>query len=495
MSKTRTWRLAVLLAGGMSAAAFADHRGEHTKPYALTLDAMVGPSGTDVVFKVSAAGGQSLPVEAEHVLLWTSSGRGRLSWVRLFRDVPLVDGTGTLADLSIPAHERVSAVVEVRIAGSRRMQVLSANTVAMDRPDLRISRILAPSEVQVGQVANIEIQIQESRGYRGATFNVLLLEGGAVLDTVSGAVIDATGTTTAVFAVRFESSGVHALTARIADAVPAEYDTTNNEASFEIRAGGVVSANYSLSYQRIEGEFSDNFTVSTLTTRESPGYSETRQTDRESRYEEIGRHETFNYSATSERFVSGRIDFAATIRVDGLRNVTIAISGWTPFSTSGGEDWSQNTYQAYDPDTDAHLYLDSLQTARGTSTVLQYSRSAGDYTFHSSGYERFWLTVTVTDPVTGEITTTTDSGETTASDSGTVASGMFLDAFQKIQMAATISFGGTVVGGWSQEHDVRMTTIDRAWDDTSERPGQTVHSWGYERRTYWDAKGDGVTSP
>ena len=46
-----------------------------------------------------------------------------------------------------------------------------------------------------------------------------------------------------------------------------------------------------------------------------------------------------------------------------------------------------------------------------------------------------------------------------------------------------------------QEHPVLMTTVDRTWDETSERSGQTNHSWGYERRTYWDAAGSGVTTP
>ena len=495
MSTLRTWRLAVLLAGGMSAAAFAGHRGENVKPYALTLDALVGSAGTDVVFQVSAAGGEALPAEAENVLLWATTARGRVLAVRMFRDVPLLDGKGVLEDLSIPAHARVSAVVEVRIAGSRRMQVLTANTVAADRPDLQIARVFAPAQVAVGRVANIEVLVQEIRGYRGARFDVLLLENGIVIDTVTGATVDPMGSTTALFAVRFETAGNHVLTALIADAAPAEYDTTNNSTTFGILATEALPMAYSMTYHRTEGEFSDNFTTSTTETRLSPGSTEVRTTEQESRYEEIGRHESFNYSATSDRYVSGVIDFAATIRVDGADKATLAVSRWSPFSSKSGEDWAETTYQAYDPDTDAHVYLDSYQSPKGVATVLQYTRNAGDYTFHSSGYQRFWATITVTDPVTGEVTTTTQSGGTTSSDSGTVVSGIFLDAFQKLQVGATVAFGGTVLGGWTGEHEVQMTSVDRTWDQTDSRPGHTQHTWGYERRTIWDAKGSGVTTP
>src|SRR5688500_5024349 len=121
MSQTRTWRLVVLLAGGMCASAFADHR-ESRRPYTLTLDALVGPTGTDVEFRITASGGQALPREAENVLLWSSSRHGRISGARHLRNVPLVDGKGVIAGLSIPAHARVSAIVEVRAAGSRRLQ-------------------------------------------------------------------------------------------------------------------------------------------------------------------------------------------------------------------------------------------------------------------------------------------------------------------------------------------------------------------------------------
>jgi len=127
--------------------------------------------------------------------------------------------------------------------------------------------------------------------------------------------------------------------------------------------------------------------------------------------------------------------------------------------------------------------------------VVTYSRAAGDYTFHSSGYDRFWSSVTVTDPVTGQVTTTITQGETSHDDSGTVVSGVFLDAFQKIQMNTVLRSADGAMGGRTQEHDVVMTTVDRAWDDTSEKPGESFHGWGYERRTYWDAVGGGATTP
>jgi len=495
MRTLRTWRLAVLLAGGMSATAFADHR-EDRRPYTLTLDALVGPASTDVVLRVLASGGQALPDEVEHVLLWTSTAHGHVSWVKMFKDVPLVGGQGVLSDLPIAAHARVSAIAEVRVAGSHRVQILTASSAALDRPDLKVSRVLAPDEVRVGQIANIEVTIQEIRGYRGASFDVLLLEGETLLDSVRGASVDPMGSTSAVFSVRFETEGTHALTARIVNAAPGEYDESNNSASFSIRAtADLLPVSYSLAYQRIEGEFSDNVTVTTSKTQQSPGFSEVTVTEQETCYEEIGRHETLNYSAFSDRFVGGTIGFNLTIRVDGGRDVTIAVSGWTPFKSMSGADFGSNSYQVYDPDTNANIYLESQWSAKGASSVLQYSRVAGNYTYHSSGYDRFWSQVSVTDPVTGDVVTTVTSGESTTNDSGTVIIGSFLDAFQKLQVRAELALDGVALGGWTGEHEVLMSSVDRAWDTTSSDLTQTIHLWGYERRTYWDAQGNGVSVP
>jgi hypothetical protein len=482
----------------MSAAAFAEHRDAGARrPYALTLDALVGPNGTDVVLHVTAAGGQTLPSEAEQVFLWSATPRGHVAWARHFKDVRLEGGVGVIPGLAIPAHARLSAMVEVKVAGAHRVQILSASTVALDRPDLRITRVDAPAEVRVGQTANINVLIQEIRGFRGATFNVLLLEGATLLDTVSGASVDAMGSTTAVFSVRFDVVGSHALTARIVGAVPGEYDTSNNDASFSIRVTTeLLPVSYTLAYQRIEGEFSDNVTTSMTASKDGPGFSQQVQKDHESLYQESGRHETLNYAAYSDRFIAGAIDFSFTIRIDGARDVTLSISHWMPFSVSGGADWSSSAYQAYDPDTNANVYLQSQWSAvKGTSTVLQYSRLAGNYTYHSSGYDRFWSSVSVTDPATGIVTTTITSSESTTADAGTVVIGSFLDAFQKIQVQCTTEFDGGAIGGWTQEHEVVMSTVDRAWDDVSVSASMVVHSWGYERRTFWDAQGSGVTTP
>jgi hypothetical protein len=497
MTYYRTWRLAVLLAGGMSAAAFADHREDRNKrPYLLTLDALVGPSGTDVVLHVSAPGGQRLPDEAEHVFLWSQTSHGRITWTRHVKDLPLPGGSGVIAGLPIPAHMPLSAMVELKVAGSHRVQILSANTIALDRPDLVISRVDAPAEVRVGQTANIAAVIQEIRGSRGATFSVLLLEGTTVLDTVSGATIDPMGTTTAMFSVRFDAPGTHALTASIVDAVPGEWDTSNNTASFSIRVTDILPVNYSLTYQRSEGEYSSNVTLSMKSSKDAPGYSEVDVTEQGSFYQEIGRHETLNYSAFSGQFVSGTIDFSVTIRIDGARDVTLALSGWTPFSSSGGPERASNAYQVYDPDSNANVYLESQwSAAKGTSTILQYSRQAGDYTYHSSGYNTFWSSVSVTDPATGTVVTTITNKSSSFDNSGTVVIGSFLDAYQMIQVQTVVAFDGGSIGGWTQELPVLMTSVDRTWDDVTTDANSSNHSWGYERRTFWDAQGSGVTAP
>ena len=218
-------------------------------------------------------------------------------------------------------------------------------------------------------------------------------------------------------------------------------------------------------------------------------------TDQGSFYQEIGRHETLNYSAFSGLFVNGTVDFSVTIRIDGARDVTLAVSGWTPFSSAAGVDWASNAYQVYDPDSNANVYLESQWGPKGISTILQYSRQAGDYTYHSSGYDNFWSSVSVTDPLTGSVVTTINTNASKFDTSGTVVIGSFLDAYQMIQVQTTVAFGSGTIGGWTQEHPVVMTEVDRTWDDVTTDPGLTQHSWGYERRTFWDAQGSGVTAP
>src|SRR5262249_35069049 len=156
---------------------------------------------------------------------------------------------------------------------------------ALDRPDLRITQVAAPGACRVGATVNVSVLVEEIRGYRGATFNVVLMEGGTVLDTVSCASGDPRGSTSARFAVRFAAPGLHALTVQIVDAAPGEYDVSNNSASFAIDAATSMPTNYLLAYQRIEGEFSDNYTLTSTSIDETPGTKVVRTTEQESRYQ------------------------------------------------------------------------------------------------------------------------------------------------------------------------------------------------------------------
>jgi hypothetical protein len=489
------------MAAAMAAAASADHDGEDrergaAKPYTLTLDALVGPGGTDVVFQVSATGGRVLPTEAEHVLLRTLDSRGRVTWRRHFTDVPLQGGRAVIPNLPIPAHVRLSAIVEARGAGSHRTWVLRGNTIALYRPQLRIAQVSAPSEVRTGQVVNIDVLVQEVRGDLGATFGMILLDGGAVIDQVSGATIQPLGSTTLAFAVRFDTAGVHALQVTIVDPQPAEYDTTDNTASFVIQVTDVLPFKYALNYQRIEGAFSSNFTLSTTSSVDQPGFSQTQKVDQQSLYQEIGRHETLSYSGSSDRLLSGAINFSATVRVDGSDLQPMTISGWLPFLSTTNGNTIRNAYQAYDPNTGTRVHLESVWNVfTGVSTVLQYNRTAGDYTYESSGYNYFWSSTSVTDPVTGVVTTTIQSTQSTTSDSGTSVTGAFLDAFQTVQLGTSVTSGATSIGGWTQAAAVQISTVDRTWDQTTVDPGETLHTWGYEQRTYWTASDSGVTTP
>jgi hypothetical protein len=501
MSIFRTWRLAVLLAVGMAAAASADLEDEGrdrrpAKPYTLTLDALVGPSGTDVVVQVSATGGQALPAEAKHVLLRTRDSHGRVTWLHQVRHLPLVGGRGVIPNLPIPAHARLSAHLQVRAAGSHRVWVLSGNAVALYRPQLRIAQVSAPPEARTGQVVNVSVLVQETRGDLGATFGMLLSDGGTVIDQVSGATIQPLGSTTLAFALRFDTAGVHALEVAIVDSVPAEYSLSDNTATFMIQVSDVLPLRYTLNYQRIEGAFSNNFTLSETTTVNEPGSSQTQTVDQQSLYQEIGRHETLTYSGSSDRLLTGAIDFSATVRVDGTAQPSMTISGWLPFQSTATKTMIRNVYQTYDPDTGTRVYLESIWDAfKGISTVLQYNRTAGDYTYESSGYNYFWSSVSVTDPVTGTVTTTVQSNQSTTSNSGAVTTGVFLDAFQTVQFGTSLSSGATTMGGWTQDAAVQMSAVDRNWDQTTVDPGETLHTWGYEQRTYWTASDFGVTTP
>lgn len=498
MGKLRTWRLAVLLAGGMSATAFASERGavESRRPYTMALDALVGSDGTDVVFQIASTGGQTLPAQIEHILLWATSTNGRVLGARFATDIPLVDGRAVVTGLSIPVHTSLSAVLTVRVAGSRRIQVLSASGRALYRPDLRIAYVSAPSEVRVGQLVNVDVVVLESLGHRGAAFDLVLLEGATVLDQVSGATVDAAGTATAVFTVRFDTAGLHALTARVVNVRPGEYDLSNNDASFEIRVTDLLPAAYTLNYRRFEGEYSENFDSSFTNFKTIPGASGPNTTWHGSRYLEIGRREILNYVSSSDQFVGGVINFDTTIVVDGRDAARYTLSGWAPSWSGGDAEMAHAFYQAYDPETDTTVSVQSNWSAsRGSQTTLTFSRKAGDYTYYSASYEQFWAAIGIQDPVLAVHVWSTDSHDNTTGESGTVRTGTFLDVYRSIQMHTTLLTDGASIGGWTAGIPIIYSAVDRTWDETSDDGSQTLHLWGYERRSYWDANGVGVTTP
>jgi hypothetical protein len=195
---------------------------------AAAAGALTGPAATDVTLDFTAAQGCAV-TSVKKIQIKTFTAEGKLDDVSNLKDVAVDHG---IASLSLPRVERGRRIEFDALAeteASPRTVVVREATTSRLRPDLVVASVNAVSQTLTTRPIDVTATIAETNGDTGATAHATLL---GPLGPLAGPVdvsVAAAGHAVATFpAVALTAPATTQLKVVVADASPAEYDTTND---------------------------------------------------------------------------------------------------------------------------------------------------------------------------------------------------------------------------------------------------------------------------
>lgn len=192
---------------------------------AISVEALSGPALTDLIVHVP-----SNVTLARRVQVKAYYTNGTLKFTRTFSDQPVANSIILVQFGDLLRGERVDVRVQTDQYGW-----LGSSTVVLLRPDLVIYSAIAAGQVLVGDSLPVNITVREINGDMGANATVALMNNAVLLDAKK-VNVSSGGMTNVVLSTVFTSRGKYNLSVNITNAVPAEYNETNNTYSLAVRS-------------------------------------------------------------------------------------------------------------------------------------------------------------------------------------------------------------------------------------------------------------------
>lgn len=354
--------------------------------YSLDLQAMQDvKKNTDVYITLRPNDGATGAARSlKQVQLKSFDTAGVLRWTRNASDVPApADGSGastaTLTYTDMSRYQPVQAQVLAQTAQTIKTQVLKTSTPVKLRPDLTVSKVQVPQQVQVGQIVNIAASVHELNGDLGATTRVSLQRGDTEIDHADAVTVAAGGITQVILATKFDQAGEYTLRIGTQNTQPRDYDDSNDSTTFTVRVvDGVQSVDYWLDYSNWKGTYSSQW-------NSSYGSGQFSQTGE---YEWVG-------EGLSSWNPTAQLTFPITratlrITVDGGQSpldqqFTVSATGqWNSQCYSSQEGWSYNS------DLVTALYVQVVDACGVPRTFVQAWQAASDLIVYSHNHDAYW---------------------------------------------------------------------------------------------------------
>lgn len=286
------------------------------------------------------------------------------------------------------------------IEGSRTNVVTLVETVKV-RPDLSPTNLSVPGRGVPGVPVNISVLVKEIMGDSGATTNLVLYVDGAAVDRANHVWVDAAGVVSCVFTHTFGSAGTKQVEVRAEGITPGDYDLSNNYAAGTIDIRPVTTAELNYNFQVVDGD--DNYRAHI---NEKRYFNSVLQVEHEEDFSAQGWQQLLYFYGWTGRMISFPINISHQETNDGATVFSNTYSNLTPTSVIDASDGATrfiayNVWR-YDPSTAYYFNLSTTASinlatgARTEMTAFSSNRQAGDVTYYSAGYERFW------DAYTGE---------------------------------------------------------------------------------------------
>ena len=284
------------------------------------------------------------------------------------------------------------------IDGNRTNVVTVVETVKV-RPDLSPTILSVPAQGVPGAPVNLSVVVKETNGDSGAATNLVLYVDGVAVDRANNVWVDAAGVVSCVFTHTFNSVGTKQLEVKAEGITPGDYDVSNNSVAGTIDIASATPAELNYNFQVMDGD--DNYHAHTYDKRYLNSVLES---EREEDFTSQGWQQLISFYCWTGRMISFPISISHQETNDGAPVFNNLYSNLTPTSVIDASDGvtrfiSYNVWR-YDPSTAYYFNLYSNATitlATGARTELTYfssNRQAGDVTYYSAGYARFWDTYT-----------------------------------------------------------------------------------------------------
>src|SRR5215211_1864920 len=236
--------LAVATGGAAAGAARADVPtcdAATEAPYALTAQALQGPTRTDVYANItSAPDGCPVPEVLKKVRVKALADDGSTASVGNYFDVKASDGVGIVLLDGLSRHERLEVTALVQTPEAVRTVVLKTETTVRLRPDLTV-KLRGPTRVVRKQPFAYEATVSEIANDTGAGAIVSLYDGVELLAQKHVSVPAGEETTVTLDSLRIGRVATHDLLVRVSGASPAESESGN-----DTDTGAVAVARYDL---------------------------------------------------------------------------------------------------------------------------------------------------------------------------------------------------------------------------------------------------------
>jgi hypothetical protein len=363
----------------------------------LTARALLGKDGTTTVEMTTGGldGGGAQPGNINKARLKPLDENGEALYARNYTG--LVSGGYFKAAVNdLHRGQQVQAQANIDGIDASRTDVVTVVETVKLRPDLAPTDLSAPARGVPGSPLNVSVVVRELWGDSGATADLVLYADGVEVDRAKGVWVDAGGTVSCVFTHTFTSAGTKQLEVKAEGAAPGDYDLSNNAAagSVEIGQPGGGELNYNVQVINSTEDYRSHV-------RERRYFNGVLQSEREEDFTSHGWRQQVNFYGWTGRMVSFPLDVSHNeTRDDGALAFTNSYAGLTPTRVIDDSDGvtrfvSYNVWQ-YDPATGYYFNLytnasiDLATGARTETTFFSSNRQAGDVTYLSRGYERFW---------------------------------------------------------------------------------------------------------
>jgi hypothetical protein len=294
-------------------------------------------------------------------------------------------------------HRGQQVQMQASISGidANRTNVVTLVETVKLRPDLSPMNLSVPARGVPGNAVNISVVLRELRGDSGATTNLILYADGTAIDRANGVWVDAGGTVSCMFTHTFNSAGTKQLEVRAEQVAPGDYDVSNNAVTGTVVIGPITNVELNYNVQVFDGD--DDYRAHIYEKRYFNGVL---QTEHEEDVTSKGFLQQANFFGWVPRMVSfplsithletndGRFVFSDSYTNLSPTSVIDASDGVTRFIAYNVWRYESSTGHYFNLSTTASINL--ATGARTEMTMFSSNRQAGDVTYHSAGYERFW---------------------------------------------------------------------------------------------------------